>query len=236
VSGSIRAVEALVRWQHPDRGLLLPGQFLPVAEETGLIVDVGKFVLRDACANAARWNGTAGGASLPVFVNLSARQLADANLVGEVGEILGLTGVPAGAVHFEITEDALMVDASATTKTLLDLRALGVQLAIDDFGTGYSSLSYLKHFPVNVLKIDKTFVEGLGSDAGDAAITAAIVEVAQRLGLATVAEGIERIDQAEWLVALGCDWAQGYHFARPLGAAPPHHPPPHTLVVCPPPP
>lgn len=218
-TGRISGVEALVRWKHPQRGMLLPGQFLAVAEETGLIVDIGKVVLRNACARAASWvgvNGDSRSRPLPVFVNLSARQLADVNLVDDVRHVIDLTDVSPGAVNFEITEDALMVDTVATRRTLAQLRGLGVRLAIDDFGTGYSSLSYLKHFPVDALKIDRTFVEGLGSDAGDAAITAAIVEVAQRLGLSTVAEGIESADQAEWLSALGCDMGQGFHYARPM--------------------
>ncbi len=230
-TGRIQGVEALVRWNHPERGLLMPGQFLAVAEETGLIVDIGRLVLREACTQASSWHGSNGtgeqdhgsrslpgqdgssGRLLPTYVNLSARQLADANLVNDVQEIIDLTGVHAPSIHFEITEDALMVDTVATRCTLVALRNLGVRLAIDDFGTGYSSLSYLKHFPVDSLKIDKAFVDGLGNDAGDAAITAAIVEVAQHLGLTTVAEGIERLDQAEWLAALGCDLGQGFHYA-----------------------
>jgi EAL domain-containing protein (putative c-di-GMP-specific phosphodiesterase class I) len=212
-----RGAEALLRWEHPTRGLLLPGQFLPVAEETGLIVDIGTLVLHRACAEARTWApDPTTGALLPVFVNLSARQLADPDLVGKVKEVLQMTGIDPSAVHLEITEDALMTDRVSTTDRLHALRGLGVRLAIDDFGTGYSSLSYLKHFPVDILKIDKSFVDGLGSDAGDAAITAAIVEVAHRFGLSTVAEGIERIDQAEWLTALGCDCGQGHHFARPM--------------------
>ena len=219
-SGRIRGVEALVRWHHPRRGLLLPDQFLPVAEETGLVVELGEWVLRRACTEASRWGRDAvSGEPLPVYVNLSARQLVDANLVGKVQEVIDLTGVEPAAVHFEITENALMADATTTRSTLHELRTLGVKLALDDFGTGYSSLAYLKHFPVDALKIDKTFVEGLGNDRDDAAITAAIVDVAQRLRLVTVAEGVERVDQAEWLTALGCDLAQGFHYARPMGAA-----------------
>jgi diguanylate cyclase (GGDEF)-like protein/PAS domain S-box-containing protein len=216
-NGHTSGVEALVRWEHPTRGLLLPGQFLPVAEETGLIVDLGTWVLRRACEESLRWGAAAPGAPLlPVFVNLSARQLADPDLVPNVRQVLALTGVDPSAVHLEITEDALMTDRASTTDRLHDLRGLGLRLAIDDFGTGYSSLSYLKHFPVDILKIDKSFVDGLGSDAGDAAITAAIVEVAHRFGLQTIAEGIERVDQAEWLTALGCDLGQGHHYALPM--------------------
>jgi EAL domain-containing protein (putative c-di-GMP-specific phosphodiesterase class I) len=218
-SGRVRGVEALVRWQHPERGLLLPRQFLPVAEETGLVVDIGDWVLRQACAEASDWAvDPISGEPIPVYINLSARQLVDAGLVDHVREVIDLTGVEPAAVHLEITENALLEDAHTTKSVLLELRDLGVGLALDDFGTGFSSLSYLKHFPVDALKIDKTFVDGLGRDSGDAAITAAIVDVAQRLGLVTVAEGVERTDQAEWLTALGCDFAQGYHFARPMTA------------------
>jgi diguanylate cyclase (GGDEF)-like protein/PAS domain S-box-containing protein len=219
-SGQIRGVEALVRWYHPRRGLLMPDQFLAVAEETGLIVDLGEWVLQRACEEARTWGSDrATGRPIPVYVNLSARQLVDANLVGRVTEVIDLTGVAPAAVHFEITEHALMADAVTTRSTLQELRRLGIKLALDDFGTGYSSLAHLKHFPVDALKIDRSFVEGLGTDHGDAAITAAIVDVAQRLGLETVAEGVESLDQAEWLTALGCDLAQGYHYARPMGAA-----------------
>ncbi len=219
-SGRVRGVEALVRWHHPQRGLLLPDQFLPVAEETGLIVELGSWVLHHACAEAPAWGlDVVTGEPLPVYVNLSPRQLIDANLVGKVREVIDLTGVEPAAVHFEITEHALLADATTTRSTLHELRDLGVKLALDDFGTGYSSLAYLKHFPVDMLKIDKAFVDGLGDQKDDAAITAAIVDVAQRLGLVTVAEGVESVDQAEWLTALGCDLAQGFHYARPMGAS-----------------
>jgi diguanylate cyclase (GGDEF)-like protein/PAS domain S-box-containing protein len=219
-SGRIRGVEALVRWDHPARGLLLPGQFLSVAEETGLIIDVGRWVLTESCRVACELlRDPDTGESLPLFVNLSPRQLADTDLVPMVKEVIDLTGVDPQVVHFEITEDALMADAATTTSTLDRLHGLGVRLALDDFGTGHSSLAYLKQFPVEVLKIDRTFVEGLGQDSGDRAITAAIVNVARMLGLATVAEGVERPDQAAELTALGCDLAQGFHFARPMYAS-----------------
>lgn len=217
--GRIRGVEALVRWEHPERGLLPPAQFLSVAEETGLIVDVGRWVLTEACQLARHHlRDPETGERLPMFVNLSARQLVDVNLVPMVEEVIDLTGVEPQVVHFEITEDALMADADTTTSTLRQLRRLGVRLALDDFGTGHSSLAYLKQFPVEVLKIDRTFVEGLGRDRGDSALTAAIVNVARLFGLSTVAEGVERLDQATELHELGCDLAQGFHFARPMSA------------------
>jgi diguanylate cyclase (GGDEF)-like protein len=219
-SGRIRGVEALVRWDHPARGLLLPGQFLSVAEETGLIIDVGRWVLTEACRVACEiLRDPLTGEGLPLFVNLSPRQLADVDLIPMVKEVIDLTGVDPHVVHLEITEDALMADAATTTSTLDQLHGLGVRLALDDFGTGHSSLAYLKQFPVEVLKIDRTFVEGLGQDSGDRAITAAIVNVARMLGLSTVAEGVERPDQAAELTALGCDLAQGFHFARPMYAS-----------------
>ena len=176
-SGRIRGVEALVRWDHPARGLLLPAQFLSVAEETGLIIDVGRWVLTEACRVAIEMlRDPDSGEALPLFVNLSPRQLADVNLVPMVKEVIDLTGVDPQVVHFEITEDALMADAATTTSTLDQLHGLGVRLALDDFGTGHSSLAYLKQFPVEVLKIDRTFIEGLGQDSGDRAITASDLE------------------------------------------------------------
>jgi diguanylate cyclase (GGDEF)-like protein len=216
-SGQIRGVEALVRWDHPSRGLLMPAQFLSVAEETGLIIDMGRWILTEACRLARDILFDPDTREpLPLFVNLSPKQLADAELIPMVREIIDLTGVDPAALHLEITEDALMADAATTSSTLDQLHELGVRLALDDFGTGHSSLAYLKQFPVEVLKIDRTFIEGLGQDSDDRAITAAIVDVARMLGLATVAEGVERPDQVAVLAALGCDWAQGFHFARPM--------------------
>jgi len=218
-TGTVRGVEALLRWEHPERGLLTPEAFLTVAEDTGLIVELGRWVLTEACRLVASVPpGQGSGLGLPVFVNLSARQLADPGLVSMVREVIDLTGVEPARVHLEITEDALMADAETTTATLAALRSVGVRIALDDFGTGHSSLAYLKHFPVEVLKIDRAFIEGLGRDIGDAAITGAIVDVARVLGLATVAEGVERVEQAEALVELGCALAQGYHLARPMPA------------------
>jgi diguanylate cyclase (GGDEF)-like protein/PAS domain S-box-containing protein len=218
-TGRINGVEALVRWNHPERGILQPGEFLHVAEETGMIVDLGRWVLTEACRMATRMLFDPQTTDpLPLFVNLSARQLVDVNLVPMVREVIDLTGIDPATVHLEITEDALMADADTTSSRLAELRSLGVRLALDDFGTGHSSLSYLKHFPVDYLKIDRTFIEGLAHDRGDRAITAAIVDVARMLGLATVAEGVEHADQAAELTALGCDSAQGFHFARPMRA------------------
>ncbi|MCB1260149.1 MAG: EAL domain-containing protein, partial [Acidimicrobiales bacterium] len=198
---------------------LLPDQFLPVAEETGLIADIGVVVLDGACRAAATWPiDPSVGEPTPVYVNLSARELSDPHLADRIAATIDAAGIDPAGVHLEITENALLEDAIATKAALLELRRVGVRLALDDFGTGYSSLAYLKHFPVDALKIDKAFVEGLGGSGGDGAITAAIVDVAQRLGLQTVAEGVERAEQAEWLTALGCDLAQGFHFAPPLDA------------------
>jgi diguanylate cyclase (GGDEF)-like protein/PAS domain S-box-containing protein len=219
-TGGVRGAEALVRWRHPERGLLLPAQFLRVAEETGYIVELGRWILTTACQVAREvLVDPSTGEPLPLFVNLSPRQLADDRLVSMVREVVHATGIEPGVLHFEITENALMADAETTSSTLRALRELGVRLALDDFGTGHSSLAYLKTFPVEVLKIDRTFIEGLGRDAGDQAITGAIVNVARMLGLSTVAEGVETPDQAAALAALGCDLGQGYHFARPMDAA-----------------
>jgi diguanylate cyclase (GGDEF)-like protein/PAS domain S-box-containing protein len=218
-SGAVRGAEALVRWRHPERGLLLPGQFLRVAEETGFIVELGRWILATACGVAREvLVDPVTGEPLPLFVNLSSRQLVDDRLVAMVREVVTETGIDPAVVHFEITENALMADADTTSSTLRSLREIGVRLALDDFGTGHSSLAYLRTFPVEVLKIDRTFIEGLGHDAGDQAITAAIVNVARMLGLSTIAEGVETDEQAAALVALGCDLGQGYHFARPMEA------------------
>lgn len=218
-TGQVRGAEALVRWRHPERGLLLPAQFLRVAEETGYIVELGRWILTTACEVTREiLVDPVTGQLLPLFVNLSPRQLADDRLVPMVREVVRDTGIDPGVLHFEITENALMADADTTSSTLRSLRDLGVRLALDDFGTGHSSLAYLKTFPVEVLKIDRTFIEGLGRDAGDRAITAAIVNVASMLGLSTVAEGVETSGQAAELADLGCDYGQGYHFARPMEA------------------
>jgi len=211
--------EALVRWQHPDRGLVGPQEFIALAEETGLIVPIGTHVLREACLQAARWRAVSPGTDpMCIKVNLSARQFAHPNLVEVVAGILSETGVDPASVYLEITESVLMEDAESTSGALRELKSLGVSLAVDDFGTGYSSLLYLKRFPVDELKVDRTFVAGLLGNAEDAAIVAAVVNLAHTLGVKAVAEGVESSGQAARLIELGCDFGQGYHFGRPMPA------------------
>jgi diguanylate cyclase (GGDEF)-like protein/PAS domain S-box-containing protein len=211
--------EALVRWQHPERGLVGPREFIGLAEETGLIVPIGTRVLHEACREAERWRAAEPGRVPPcIKVNLSARQFAHPNLVEVVAGILAETGVDPASVYLEITETVLMEDAESTSAALRELKSLGVSLTVDDFGTGYSSLLYLKRFPVDELKVDRTFVAGLLGNAEDEAIVAAIVSLAHTLGLKAVAEGVESPAQLTRLRELGCDLGQGYHFARPMPA------------------
>jgi diguanylate cyclase (GGDEF)-like protein len=210
--------EALVRWQHPD-GLRTPDQFIGLAEDTGLITELGVFVLRDACHQAARWVSTVSDdTELLVTVNLSGRQLADPQIVQEVSDALADAGLEPRRLVLEITETVLMQDRDAAASTLWQLKALGVRIAIDDFGTGYSSLAYLRRFPIDMLKVAREFVDGLGRDANDDAITRAIVDLAGTLGLLTIAEGIETTQQQQHVAALGCDLAQGYLYSRPVDA------------------
>ena len=219
-SGQLRGFEALVRWQHPERGLLPPSEFIPLAEETGLIVPLGWWVLEAACRQLRAWQEASPACEgLGVSVNLSAKQFAQPDLSERVGRVLQATGLAGHHLQLEITESAVMEHAGAATAVLAQLRALDVQLAVDDFGTGYSSLSYLKRFPLDTLKIDKAFVRGLGKDPDDTAIVQAIVSLAHTLGLQVTAEGVETTKQVRRLQALGCTLAQGYLFARPLAPA-----------------
>jgi len=217
--GRVRRAEALVRWDHPARGPVPPGRFIPLAEETGLIRDIGRWVLGTACRQAAAWRRDHGDRAPVVCVNLSAREFQDPELAAAVSRALRDAGLDPAGLELEITEGVLMGDAPGTLATLWQLKDLGVGLAVDDFGTGYSSLAYLKRFPVDTLKVDKAFVDGLGTDAEDTAIVGAVVGLAHALGLAVVAEGVETAAQAAGLIRLGCTLAQGYHFARPLPAA-----------------
>ena len=214
-------VEALIRWEHRQRGLLPPSDFITLSEETGLIVPIGMWVLEAACRQARAWQ-TEHGMPLPLVlsVNLSARQFQQPSLVPDIARLLQDTGLPPRCLKLEITESTVMHDAAVTLARLHALKELGVQLAVDDFGTGYSSLSYLKRFPIDVLKIDQGFVRGLGENPEDTAIVRAIVTVAKNLDLSVTAEGIETDAQLNHLRALGCDRGQGYYFARPLPADP----------------
>jgi len=216
-TGALAKVEALVRWQHPTRGLVSPGDFIPLAEETGLIRPLGRWVLGEACRQARAWQ--VAGTPLAIAVNLTALEFQQPDLADQVAAALAAAGTEARWLRLEITESLAMRDVAATIDTLRALRALGVAIAIDDFGTGYSSLAYLKRLPVSALKVDKAFIDGLGADDEDTAIVAAIITLGQTLGLRVIAEGVETVEQATLLRALGCDQAQGYHFARPLPAA-----------------
>ncbi len=213
----IAGVEALVRWQHPERGLLTPDRFVPLAEETGLIGPLGEFVLREAFRQMRVWRDFHGGPGY-ISVNLSGQQLEDPHLAATVGRVLAEQRLDPGAVVLEITESVLMADVGAAVAQLSSLKALGVRLAIDDFGTGYSSLSYLRDFPVDVLKIDKSFIDGVAGSQEDSALARTILHLARSLGLSTIAEGIEQADQRDALVRHRCDYGQGYLFARPLEA------------------
>ncbi|MDQ4063004.1 MAG: EAL domain-containing protein [Actinomycetota bacterium] len=216
-SGEIVALEALLRWEHPERGLVSPAQFIPVAEETDLIVPIGRWVLEEACRQTRLWQDRSPGrSSLKVCVNLLARQFQDHALVEEVAEILRKTGLDPASLTLEITESVVMEDTPSTLATLQELKGLGVNLAIDDFGTGYSSLSYLRHFPVDFLKIDRSMIQGLGEDPKNEAIVSAVVNLAHALDKRVVAEGVETERQLARLREIGCDFAQGYYFAKPL--------------------
>jgi len=217
-TGRVTAVEALARWEHPERGLLGPMEFIGLAEDTGLIVGLGLRVLSDACAQAKAWTDRLGEDAPRVHVNLSAQQLTAANLAALVRGVLEGNGLAPDRLCLEITESVLMEDAPAVIEALRRLKNIGVLLAIDDFGTGYSSLSYLRRFPVDVLKVDQSFVDGLGPDPEDSAIVATIVNLAVILDLEAVAEGVETLEQLERLRELGCAGAQGYLFARPAPA------------------
>jgi len=213
-TGRVLSAEALLRWQDPELGLVSPLSFIPIAEETGLIVPIGDWVLREACARARAWQ-LAGLGEVPVAVNLSARQFSSPGLDASVAAALAAAGCPAMLLQLEITESMVMTQPEQALATMLRLKAMGVQLSIDDFGTGYSSLSHLKRFPVNKLKIDRSFVQDIETDPNDAAIVDAILVLAKKLGLRTVAEGVETEGQVAFLAALGCDEYQGYLFGRP---------------------
>jgi diguanylate cyclase (GGDEF)-like protein len=216
-NGAVVGVEALVRWQHPEWGLVQPGRFVPLAEETGQIERIGRWVLAKACRQARTWQEQY--ADPPVVaVNLSAAQFQRPDLVEVVAFMLRETGLDPCLLKLEITESAVMTDAETAVAKLWRLKELGLGLAIDDFGTGYSSLAYLRRFPVDALKIDRAFISGLNRDAGDVAIVEAVIGLAHTLGLQVVAEGIETVEQVKVLRAMGCDQGQGYCFGRPQPA------------------
>ena len=214
--GAIIGAEALVRWDHPRRGMLAPGEFIPIAEASGTIVALGDRVLRLACHQAARWIAVPGREDFWISVNLASRQVASRGLVERVAEILAESGLEASRLHLEITESALVEESELTTSNLLDLHAMGIRLVLDDFGTGYSSLAYLRRFPIDAIKIDRRFIAGLGSNQDDSTIVEAIVRMAAGLRIDVVAEGVETTQQAAILSAMGCQMAQGYLWSRPV--------------------
>jgi EAL domain-containing protein (putative c-di-GMP-specific phosphodiesterase class I) len=215
--GRIVGLEALVRWNHPTRGLLPPAEFIPIAEETGLIVPLGRIVLHQACRQAVAWQGEfPGDPPLSISVNVSGKQLQHPRFVQDVAGALRASGLPPQTLVLEITETVLVQHSEEVMARLEALKELGVQLAIDDFGTEYSSLGYLRRFPIDVLKIDKGFVDGCDQGGPDAALLRTIVKLGRSLGLRTVAEGIEQAGQAAHLEDLACDLGQGFYFAKPL--------------------
>jgi EAL domain-containing protein (putative c-di-GMP-specific phosphodiesterase class I) len=217
-SGQPSGAEALLRWNHPERGSVAPVEFIPVLEETGLIVQVGEWVLERACQDLKAWQAS-GRRVMPVAVNLSARQFRQQDLDARIRAIVDAAGIAPSLIELEITESQLMHDPEHAAKVLRALGKAGLRVAIDDFGTGYSSLAYLTRFPLASLKIDRSFVAHVLSDEADATIVRTIVEMAHTLGFTVVAEGVESGGQADFLRELGCEQAQGFLFARPMPAA-----------------
>jgi EAL domain-containing protein (putative c-di-GMP-specific phosphodiesterase class I) len=215
--GRIVGMEALARWRHPTRGMVPPSDFIPLAEETGLIALLGEWVLRTACLQLRDWMQS-GLPQMRLAVNVSVRQVLQKDFAATVEKVLTETGVPADLLELEITESTLMEHAQHTLQALHRLRELGVRLSIDDFGTGYSSLSYLKRFPVDIIKIDRSFVRDVPHDADDAAIVTGIIALAHSLRLQVVAEGVETDAQMQFLTKHGCDILQGYFLSPPVPA------------------
>ncbi len=219
-TGRITGVEALVRWDHPTRGPLGPDQFVSLAEDTGLIVPLGKWVLDEACRQLRSWQlRLPPGASLTMSVNLSVRQLQPDDVVEQIADTLHQFQIDPSTITMELTESMLMEDTRLSRRRLYELKAVGVSLAIDDFGTGYSSLGYVQQYPIDIIKIDRSFVDGLSPQSGnETVVVQTMIEMAQRLGVHIVAEGIEEENQLRVLQALGCDLGQGYYFSKPVEA------------------
>jgi EAL domain-containing protein (putative c-di-GMP-specific phosphodiesterase class I) len=213
-TGRIIGAEALLRWNHKELGPVSPGRFIPLAEETGLILPLGEMVLRQACKDALKWQQN--GYSLPVSVNVSSLQFRRGNMSSIIQSVLEATALDASNLIIELTESLLMDNAKTNIEMLRAIKSLGVRLSMDDFGTGYSSLSYLKRFPLDELKIDQVFVHGLPDDTGNAAIVGSVISMARGLGLTVTAEGVETPEQMNFLKMHGCDQFQGYLFSRPL--------------------
>jgi EAL domain-containing protein (putative c-di-GMP-specific phosphodiesterase class I) len=217
LTGEVVGVEALVRWQHPERGLVEPMEFIPLAEETGMIVRLGEWILEEACREgAALQRRFPRDPPITMSVNLSPRQLQHHGLVGDVRRALKVSGLAPGSLVLEITETAMMLDTDTAIIRLNELKDLGVKLAIDDFGTGYSSLNYLRRFPVDILKVDRSFIDEISQGGEESVLTASIIELAGTLRLRPVAEGVERADQLDHLLSLHCELGQGYYFAHAL--------------------
>jgi EAL domain-containing protein (putative c-di-GMP-specific phosphodiesterase class I) len=213
----VKGMEALIRWKHPDKGLIPPMQFIPLAEASGLIIPIGEFVIRTVCGQIKTWQ-KAGYKQMNIALNVSSRQFDQQNLIEIVKEALQDTLISPQCLELEITESIIMRNPEKAMRTLTELKALGIEIAIDDFGTGYSSLSYLKQLPLDFLKIDQSFVKNLASDPRDQAIIRAIIAMAHSLNLKTIAEGVETEEQLSFLQKHGCDEIQGYLFSRPLPA------------------
>ena len=216
-TGAIVGVEALVRWRHPERGFIPPAQFVPVAENAGLIIPIGQWVLREACRQTRAWLD-AGLPPVRMAVNISAIEFRHTGFVEQTLEILKDIGLDPQCLEFEITESVLMKHAESTVSVLKSLKHIGVQLAVDDFGTGYSSLSYLRQFPIDSLKVDRSFVQEISDKSADAAIVSAMISMGNSLKKRVIAEGVETREQLDFLTAEGCEEAQGYYFNRPVGA------------------
>ncbi|MEK7851287.1 MAG: bifunctional diguanylate cyclase/phosphodiesterase, partial [Deltaproteobacteria bacterium] len=216
-TGSITGIEALIRWQHPEKGLVPPGRFIHIAEDSGLIVPIGEWVLRTACRQNREWQ-KAGLPAVPMAVNLSPVQFRQENLLDVVKRAVRDAGIDPQYIELEVTERAVMHNVDEAVTLMQEMKDMGLKLTVDDFGTGYSSLSYLKRFPIDKLKIDQSFVRDITTDPDDAAITLAIISMAHSLGLKVIAEGVETVEQLAFLKEHGCDEIQGYYFSKPVPA------------------
>jgi EAL domain-containing protein (putative c-di-GMP-specific phosphodiesterase class I) len=214
-TGQITGVEALLRWTHPDRGVLPPAQFIPLAEETGLIVPIGRWVLKEACAQNMAWQRR-GLRPVSMAVNLSPRQFVDEHLLHDIDDALAASGMSPVLLQLEVTESMVMRNVSRAVKVLDAIQSRGIRLAIDDFGTGYSSMSLMKQFPIDTIKIDRSFVRDLPNDSEDQAIAQAIISMGKALGMTVIAEGVETVEQEAFLRRHACDEMQGYLFSKPL--------------------
>jgi EAL domain-containing protein (putative c-di-GMP-specific phosphodiesterase class I) len=216
-SGRLIAFEALLRWQHPERGLISPMEFIPLAEETGLIIPIGRMVLFRACRQLRAWQAQFGlGPDVTMNVNLSGRQFSQPNLIDEVKSVVHAAGIKPGSLKLEITESVVMDNAERNISMLHEIKRFGVKIGIDDFGTGYSSLSYLHSFPIDTLKVDRSFVNRMATDREQYEIVRTIVSLAHSLDLDVVAEGIEEPEQHDRLADIGCEYGQGYLYSRPI--------------------